>query len=350
METQIGDKPKVAKAPVLGGVCFLRAVGPLALVLVQQLLAQADRARRHLDQLVVLDIGESLLQRHLDRRGQPHRLVLRRGADVGELLALEHVDDQVVVARVLADDHAVVNLPARLDHHRAAILEIPQRVGDGLALVVGDQHAIAAALDRALVRGIAVEQPVHDGGAARVGGGNTSRTRPPPEGRSSVISALRSAIFCTTTPECSSSTSIMTSSIGSSTSPASFLRNSTFGRDTDSSKPSRRMVSIRMPSCNSPRPATSMASLSSDSRTRSATLPSASRSRRSRIMRPVTLEPSVPASGESLTRKVIASVGGSIGCAGIDVSTAGSQMVMATVAFGRPASATMSPASASSTG
>ena len=36
-------------------------------------------------------------------------------------------------------------------------------------------------------------------------------------------------------------------------------------------------------------------------------------------MRPVTLLPSVPASGESLTRNVIASVGGSIGCAGIGV-------------------------------
>ena len=46
---------------------------------------------------------------------------------------------------------------------------------------------------------------------------------------------------------------------------ASFRRSSTFGRDTDSSKPSRRIVSIRMPSCNSPRPATSIASLSSDS-------------------------------------------------------------------------------------
>ena len=67
-------------------------------------------------------------------------------------------------------------------------------------------------------------------------------------------------------------------------------------------------------------------------------------------MRPVTLSPSVPASGESFTRNVIASVGGSIGCAGIGVSTSGAQMVCATVASGRPAIATMSPASASSTG
>jgi uncharacterized protein with von Willebrand factor type A (vWA) domain len=60
---------------------------------------------------------------------------------------------------------------------------------------------------------------------------------------------------------------------------------------------------------------------------RSATLPSASRNRRSRIMRLVTLSPSVPASGESLTRKVMASVGGSIGCADQRRSTSGAQMV-----------------------
>jgi cytochrome c553 len=46
---------------------------------------------------------------------------------------------------------------------------------------------------------------------------------------------------------------------------------------------------------------------------------------------------------------VIDTVGGSIGCAWIGVSTLGSQKVSATVALGRPAMATMSPASASST-
>ena len=74
-----------------------------------------------------------------------------------------------------------------------------------------------------------------------------------------------------------------------------------------------------------------------DSLTRSATLPSASRNSRSRIMRPVTLSPSVPASGELLTRNVIASVGGSIGCAGSGTSTSGAHMVCDTVASGSPA-------------
>src|SRR3972149_2467616 len=49
-------------------------------------------------------------------------------------------------ARVPSPDHALVALPARLDHHRAAVFQVPQRVTPRLALIVGDQHAVAAAL------------------------------------------------------------------------------------------------------------------------------------------------------------------------------------------------------------
>jgi hypothetical protein len=68
------------------------------------------------------------------------------------------------------------------------------------------------------------------------------------------------------------------------------------------------------------------------------------------MTRLVTLSPSVPASGESLTRKDMVTVGGSIGCAFIGSVTDGSQNVSATVPFDRPAMATMSPACASSIG
>ncbi len=67
-------------------------------------------------------------------------------------------------------------------------------------------------------------------------------------------------------------------------------------------------------------------------------------------MRLVTLEPSRPAIGESLTLNVIASVGGSIRCAWSGSVTAGSTIELDTVALVRPAIATMSPAPASSTG
>src|SRR5690606_11300780 len=97
----------------------------LALVRIEIELAQPDRLRRHLDQFVVLYPGERALQRHADRRGELDRLVLAGGADVGQLLALQHIDLEIVVAGMDADDHAGIDLDARIDDHRAAILEVP---------------------------------------------------------------------------------------------------------------------------------------------------------------------------------------------------------------------------------
>ena len=63
------------------------------------------------------------------------------------------------------------------------------------------------------------------------------------------------------------------------------------------------------------------------------------------MTRLVTLSPSVPASGESLTMKDMVTVGGSIGWAWIGFDHQAPQKVSATVPFTRPAMATMSPAS-----
>ena len=107
---------------------------------------------------------------------------------------------------------------------------------------------------------------------------------------------------------------------------------------------------MRTPNCSSPRPATSKLSLLSLSVILIATLPSDSLSKRSRIMREVTLSPSRPASGLSFTVNAMESVGGSIGCAFNGISTSGAQIVSATVPIERPAIAIMSPAIASSIG
>src|SRR3546814_2080676 len=75
------------------------------------------------------DVCSSDLQ---PRRRQAHRLVLARGAHVGELLGLHRVDLEVVAAAVLADHHALVDRAAGIDEDLAALLEVPQRVGDRL--------------------------------------------------------------------------------------------------------------------------------------------------------------------------------------------------------------------------
>ena len=106
----------------------------------------------------------------------------------------------------------------------------------------------------------------------------------------------------------------MTCSIGSCSLP-SILRVTTWGLPTVSSKPSRRIVSMRTASCSSPRPWTSQASGRSVGSTRSETLPTSSRSRRSFTMRAVSSLPSVPASGDVLMPIVIDRLGSST-CSG----------------------------------
>ena len=74
----------------------------LALVLGEQLLAQAHARRRHFDELVVVDELERLLEREPDRRRQDDVLVGSRGTDVRELLAAD--DAATATAEALAAD------------------------------------------------------------------------------------------------------------------------------------------------------------------------------------------------------------------------------------------------------
>src|SRR3990167_8825851 len=142
---------------------------PLAEARVQHLLPQADVLRRHLDQLVFLDVGDGLFQGRAARRGQADGFVLAAGADVGQLLGLHRVYVQVVGPGVLADDHALIGLLAAADEHRAAVLEVPQGEGLGLAFGVGDQDALALLVDGALVGFVVAEHAVQHARAAGVG-------------------------------------------------------------------------------------------------------------------------------------------------------------------------------------
>ena len=110
------------------------------------------------------------------------------------------------------------------------------------------------------------------------------------------------------------------------------------------------MVSISTPSCNSPRPPISNASLPSLSLKVMATLVSASAKSLSRIIVEVTFLPSRPAKGLSLTMMVTDMVGGSIGVEATGASSPAAPIVSATEVFASPAIQMMSPACAISTG
>jgi hypothetical protein len=100
------------------------------------------------------------------------------------------------------------------------------------------------------------------------------------------------------------------------------------------SKPSRRIVSIKIPRCKSPRPCTAMALLSclesSESEILSATSLSASSRRRYFIIPRVSFEPSLPLSGDVFTSIVIDMMGGSISIVGITSLIPGSFRVCET--------------------
>ena len=180
----------------------------------------------------------------------------------------------------------------------------------------------------------------------RAGTLNSRRTRPLPLLTILVIVPLRMPSAAITTPWKSSGTSMTTSSTGSRR-PLSLSRVTISGRDTCSSKPSRRIISIRIDSCSSPRPMTRICSGVSVGSTRSETLPRSSFSRRSLIWREVTNWPSRPAIGDVLTPKIIDTVGSSTAIGGIALGVSALVTVSPMVMSSMPARQTMSPAAAS---
>src|SRR5579885_22658 len=161
-----------SKPPVnsRGFLCLSR-LGLRALAQMRQELAlpEPDGFWRYLDQLIILDIGDGLLQRHRRDRCQANGFVFRGGADIGELLGAQRIDVEIVVLGVLADDHALIDFRARHDEKPPALFQIPERIGHRLAFACGDEHAVAPAFDRPLVRRVGMKHPVDDAGAARVG-------------------------------------------------------------------------------------------------------------------------------------------------------------------------------------
>jgi hypothetical protein len=141
----------------------------LALVVVQDTLAQPDVLGGDLDQLVLVDE----LKRGFQREGQGWRekelLVGGGGADVGQLLGLGRVDYDVVAARVQAHHLAAVDRHARRQQQGSAFLQVEEGVGVGLAGVLRDQHTTGPALERSCVGAVVGKVMVEDAGAARVG-------------------------------------------------------------------------------------------------------------------------------------------------------------------------------------
>src|SRR3990172_3491323 len=96
----------------------MRLSTALALVGVQHALSETDRFGRHLHQLVVGDELDRLLQRQPAGGNEDQGIFRRRRPDVGQMLFLARVDDEIAGTHVLADDHALVDRLAGPDEQR----------------------------------------------------------------------------------------------------------------------------------------------------------------------------------------------------------------------------------------
>src|ERR1700749_842078 len=104
--------------PASGGFELPRLA--LALVRIEEALADPDRLWSDFDQLIVLDVSDRLLEAHALWRSESNAFVLAGCAEVGELLGLQRIDLEVLSLRILADDHALVEHLARRDEEDSA--------------------------------------------------------------------------------------------------------------------------------------------------------------------------------------------------------------------------------------
>src|SRR5258708_6744943 len=97
----------------LAGADFLPAARPF--VGLQDLLAEPDGFRGDFHELVVGNEFDSLLETQFAVRDQAYRFVRAGRPHVGLLLLFRNVDVHVLLARILAHDHAFVHLDGRPD-------------------------------------------------------------------------------------------------------------------------------------------------------------------------------------------------------------------------------------------
>src|SRR6516164_7779706 len=159
-----GGRMRRSAGRFLTGPDFLPAPGALAGL--QHLLAQADGLGRNLDEFVVGNKLNGLLQAQLAVRDQAYGFVGGRRAHIGELLLFCDVDFHVLLARILADNHALIDFDGRSDEELTAFLEAPKGVGRGYTGAISDEGAGRPKRHIAPVFGPTIENRMNEGGTA----------------------------------------------------------------------------------------------------------------------------------------------------------------------------------------
>ncbi len=121
----------------------------------------------NLHQFIFLDIFQGRFQAHFARRTDMSGVILAGGAHVGKLFGLDDIGGNIVILAVFADHLAFINLLARRDEEKAAVIQGIESVSGHLPRVRGDDHAIGPTRHRAAHGFIAFKGVVHNGPALR---------------------------------------------------------------------------------------------------------------------------------------------------------------------------------------
>ena len=111
-----------------------------ALVVVQDLLADAQILRGDLQQLILCQELQAALQAQLADGDQAQSVIGTGSTGIGQVLGLADVDIHILAGSGVADDHALVDLFASAHQQGAALLRVVQAVGNGIAGLKADQR------------------------------------------------------------------------------------------------------------------------------------------------------------------------------------------------------------------
>ncbi len=105
-------------------------------MLLEEFLAHANCVRGHFDQFIIIYKLQRLLQGETNWRCQDDVLVSSGSTNIGQLLGLQRIHYQVIVALMYANNHAFIDFLTVAQHQLAAFLQIKQRIAKCLALSV----------------------------------------------------------------------------------------------------------------------------------------------------------------------------------------------------------------------
>ena len=110
-----------------------------------------------------------MFQTHLARRHQAQGVIRAGSAHIGQLLALAHINNDVLGLGGHTHHHAFINGHAGSDEQAATFLCIEQAVGNGFAGFKGNQAAGVPAGDITLVGRVGIKNRGHDALALGIG-------------------------------------------------------------------------------------------------------------------------------------------------------------------------------------